>query len=477
MRIANLTPGTGSFYCGSCLRDHALVKALRKQRHDAYLVPLYLPLVFDDRSDNAGAGEQVLFGGVNVYLEQKYGIFRHTPRFIDDLLNSPAVLRLASKRAGMTQAYEIGEMTVSMIKGEEGKQKKELDKLIEFLGKNKPDAVCLSNSMLAGGVREIKRKLGIPVIVSLQGEDSYIDAMGEPWATQAWDELAIRAKEADALVAPSKWYAEVMAKRLNVEIDKITVIHNGIDPTPYVAPASEPPTTIGYLARLCKAKGLQAVVEAFFILKKQEKYKNLRLRCAGVMLGTDKPFVETLKDRARDAKVLNDIDFAPNLEMAAKIGFLGTISVMCVPATYGEAFGLYTVEAMAMGVPLVLPKDAAFPEIIEKSGAGITYETGDVELLAAALESMLDDTARAKDMGKRGKQAVADYFNADRMAKDFAALCAKLTGKPAEAPAMPAAATPDSAPAASAEPKPAEPVPATDAAPAPPNTRGNPPAA
>jgi hypothetical protein len=41
MRILHLTPGTGNFHCGSCLRDHALIKALRVRGHDALMAPLY----------------------------------------------------------------------------------------------------------------------------------------------------------------------------------------------------------------------------------------------------------------------------------------------------------------------------------------------------------------------------------------------------------------------------------------------------
>ena len=60
MRILHLTPGTGSFHCGSCLRDNALVKALRARGHDAMMVPLYLPLVTD--ADDANPEQAVRVG-------------------------------------------------------------------------------------------------------------------------------------------------------------------------------------------------------------------------------------------------------------------------------------------------------------------------------------------------------------------------------------------------------------------------------
>ena len=76
MRIALLVPGTGSFYCGSCLRDNALARELLRQGHDVTLVPIYTPT----RTDEPNVSEErVLYGGINVYLQQKVPLFRRTP--------------------------------------------------------------------------------------------------------------------------------------------------------------------------------------------------------------------------------------------------------------------------------------------------------------------------------------------------------------------------------------------------------------
>src|SRR5437763_268183 len=96
MRIVQLTAGTGSFYCGTCLRDNALVAELRRQGHDALLVPLYLPLALDEPP--ATPATPLFYGGVNVYLQQQSSLFRKTPRWVDRLLDAPGVLRAAAKR-------------------------------------------------------------------------------------------------------------------------------------------------------------------------------------------------------------------------------------------------------------------------------------------------------------------------------------------------------------------------------------------
>src|SRR5215210_5827192 len=102
MHIIQLTAGTGSFYCGTCLRDNALVAALRRQGHDALTIPMYLPLTLDEAPTTEGA--PVFYGGINVYLQQKFGWFRRTPRWLDRLLDAPALLRAAGQKAGSTRA-------------------------------------------------------------------------------------------------------------------------------------------------------------------------------------------------------------------------------------------------------------------------------------------------------------------------------------------------------------------------------------
>ena len=80
MRILQLTPGTGNFYCGSCLRDNALVNALRARGHEVLMVPLYLPLLTDEPS--ACDAVPVFFGGINVYLQRLLCIPKSVPRLV-----------------------------------------------------------------------------------------------------------------------------------------------------------------------------------------------------------------------------------------------------------------------------------------------------------------------------------------------------------------------------------------------------------
>ena len=101
--------------------------------------------------------------------------------------------------------------------------------------------------------------------------------------------------------------------------------------------------------------------------------------------------------------------------------------MLSVPAEYGEAFGLYVVEAMASGVPVVMPDDASFPELIEKTGAGVLYEKDSITALVNSLGQILLDRKLLSKYAAAGRRAAEQTYNIEQMAKSFAAHLAKLT--------------------------------------------------
>jgi glycosyltransferase involved in cell wall biosynthesis len=423
MRLVHLTAGTGSFFCGTCLRDHALVKALRRRGHDALIVPLYLPLVLDDSGSRQES--PLFFGGINVYLQQKSAFFRHTPRWLDKLLDLPALLRQAGRKAGMTDARELGEMTLSMIQGEHGYQAKELDKLVAWLVTQKPDVVCLSNSLLIGVARRVREELRVPIICSLQGEDAFLDSLPEPYRERCWQLVRERAADVQCFVAPSRYYNALMRERLLLAAENTVVIHNGIDLDGF-APAPTPPEfpTVGFLARMCRDKGLDILVEAFIRLA--PRVPGARLKIGGSQTEADRVFVNELTDRLAQAGVANAVRFLPNLTHAEKQQFLRGLTVLSVPTRCGEAFGLFMIESLASGVPVVQPGNGAFPELIEHTGGGVLFAPGDASSLADALEKLLRDPAQAVELGRCGREVVNARFTSDAMAHNFEELLKKL---------------------------------------------------
>lgn len=419
MNLVFLTPGTGSYYCGVCMRDNALAKELIRLGHDATMVPMYLPLTLDETA--AHESGRIFYGGINVYLQQKFSFFRHTPAWVDRLFDAGGLLRAVGRFSGMTGGAEIGELTHSMLLGEDGNQAKELAKLIDWLQADaKPHAVLLSTALLAGLARGLKKALDVPVLCSLQGEDSFLDTLAAPWKERCWGALADRARDVDRFVSASRYFGDLMTRRMKLQPEQVAIVPNGIEFTDFQV-AVEPPSvpTIGYLARLIPLKGLGVVLEAFRLLKKRGRFANARLRCAGAMTAQDGAYVEEQRRQLEAEGLAGDVEFLPNVSREEKSEFLRSLTLFSAPAQYGEAFGLYLLEAFAAGVPVVQPRTGAYPEILEESGAGHLYERDTPEALADAWETLLADPARARALGAAGRRAVETEYSLGRMAERF----------------------------------------------------------
>lgn len=425
MRIVHITPGAGGMHCGNCFRDNALVKALRDAGHDTLMIPLYLPMTLDEEDQSAGT--PIFFGGINVYLEQKSSFFRSTPRWLKQLLDRPALLRWASGKAAKTRAADVGELTISMLRGEEGNQARELEELIAWLKPGgRPNIICLSNALLCGLARRLKQAFRVPVVCFLQGEDSFLDQLPETHRARAWATLKERARDIDLFVAPSAYFAGLMQERLGLSDSRVRIVHNGLNLQGFSQAPPPAVPTLGYFARMCREKGLDTLVDAFIHLRLHTDLKTLRLRVGGSCGPADHSFVSSLQEKLVDAGLGADCEFLRNVSREEKQGFYRSLTVMSVPARFGEAFGLYLIEAMASGVPVVQPRVAAFPEIVAVSGGGVLCEPEDPVALAEQIHSLLKDPSRHASIARAGRQSALAEFNVERMAEKLAELYAEL---------------------------------------------------
>jgi glycosyltransferase involved in cell wall biosynthesis len=423
MNIVQITPGAGAMYCGNCFRDNALVAELRRLGHDVTMVPLYLPLTLDEVDQSADT--PIFFGGINVYLEQKSNLFRYTPNFLRRLLTSRKLLAWASGRTASTRAQDVGDILISMLRGEEGRQARELDELIFWLKTQpKPDVICLSNALLVGLARRLKSELGAPIVCTLQGEDYFLDALPETHRGEAWRLLSERARDVDLFIAPSNYFGNLMTKRLNLSPEKVTVVYNGINLDGFEIQTRKPQTqslsapVLGYLARMCKEKGLDTLVEAFILVKHRGNIPRLKLQIAGSCGPADEAFVKSLRKRLAEAGFIGEAAFFPNISRVEKIDFLRGLSAFSVPANYGEAFGIYLIEALAAGIPVVQPRTASFTELVEATGGGVLCEPNNPKSLADAIEDLLRHPERARTLGGTGRAAVHQNFDAETMARN-----------------------------------------------------------
>ncbi len=414
-------------YCGNCFRDNALVAQLRRMGHHALMVPMYLPLTLDEADQSEGT--PLFFSVLNVYLAQKFNCFKIAPNWLRRMFTTGWLLNRLGNFAGKTRGADVGDLMLSMMRGESGHQARELEQLIAWLREHEqPDVVCLSNALIAGLAKRLRAELGVPVVCLLEGEDAFLDSLPSPQREQTWAELRERVTDIDLFIAPTRYYADTMAQRAGIPAAKLEHINNGINLDGF-EPSSLPddPPVLGYFARMCPEKGLDSLIDAFVRLKQTGPVPALKLAVGGGCQPGDRAYVEKQKGRLRDAGLLGEATFLPNLDRDAKLAFYRGLTVLSVPALYGESFGLYVVEAMASGVPVVAPDDASFPELIEQNQAGTLCAKGDPQALADAIGQLLLDREHLAKCAAAGRQAAVQTFNIERMAGAFVARLAKLS--------------------------------------------------
>ncbi len=419
MNIVHIIPGSGGgFYCGNCLRDGEMFKAIRNQGHNAIITPMYLPLFMECKNKN---DVPVFFGAISIYLKHRFPFLQKLPNWVDGLLNSEPMLKMAARLAGSTRSTGLEDMTISMLMGEHGKQKDELEKLVSWLESHfKPDVVHISNALLLGLAKKLKERLNVPVFCSLQDEDTWVDCMKTDAANKAWELMHESSKYVDLFISVSKYYNIFMIDKLKLIEEKIKTLHLGVEPDNYkYINASEKPRNVGFLSRLNKANGLDILIDAFVELKNHEKNKDVRLILTGGYTADDSRYIKEQKAKIKKAGLNDDVIFMHSFENEGRKEFLNSVQVLSVPVRSGEAFGIYLLEAMASGIPVVQPAKGAFPEIIQKSGGGITYDDNSASELAKVLDELLNDKEKLKSLSLQARKGIEEGFNINYKAHEM----------------------------------------------------------
>jgi glycosyltransferase involved in cell wall biosynthesis len=418
MRILYITAGAANMYCGSCLRDNALAAEMISRGHDVMLIPIYTPTLTDEQNVSQ---QKVFFGGISVYLQQYVSLFRKTPWLLDRLWDSAPMLKLAARRSISTSPKLLGQLTVSMLKGEDGNQRKELLKMLDWLRhEEQPDVISLPYTLLIGLAKPLKEALGRPVYCTLQGEDLFLDGLQEPYRSEALALIRENVRHVDAFIAVSEYYARFMPDYLSIPRDKIRVVPLGINLNGYGArppQARTEPFTIGYFARVAPEKGLHVLAEAYNHLRRvRTDFPAARLEVAGYLGAENKDYLESIAQRMKEWGLADEFHYRGVLDRQEKIDFLRRMDVLSVPATYDEPKGIFLLEAMACGVPVVQPRRGAFTEIIEKTEGGLLVKPDDPEALAEGLLQLYQNPSLAETLGGNGLRGVREHYSVARMA-------------------------------------------------------------
>lgn len=415
-------------FCGSCMRDNAVAAGLRKRGFDVALVPLYTPIRTEDEDVSI---DQVFFGGINVYLQEKIPLFRHLPAFLDRWLDNPGLIRRVASRAMSVDAKQLGGMTLSMVRGEHGHQRKEVRRLVHWLkSEMKPDLICLTNLLVGGSVPAIRRELpGVPILVTLQGDDVFLDELIEPWRGEVLAEMRKLAGEVDSFIVFNDFYRHRMAELLAIPEEKFRRAALGVEEDHFAEVARErsenpkptgTPRVIGYFARLCPEKGFDVMVDAFLDLAARPGFEDVEFHCGGWLSEKDRAYYETQVAKIDQRGLSPRFNPVGSPDMREKIAFFRQLDVFSVPARFVEPKGIYALEAMACGVPVVATDHGAFPEMIAASGGGRLVPKDDPKALADTLTVLLADPAERERLGQVGHDWVVRECGRDAMARSTA---------------------------------------------------------
>jgi len=410
MHIAIVTAGGAGMFCGSCMHDNTWAKTLRAAGEEVTLIPTYTPLTLDEVDQSE---RRIFLGGINVYLEHRSRLWRRLPSRLTRLLDAPWLINFATRFGVSNEAQELAALTLELLAGEEGPQARELHDLVRFLVEElKPDAILFSNVLLSGVAVPLRRRYSGPIWCVLQGDDIFLEALPADSKEEAIAKISENANAFSGFLTHSQYYADFMAKYLSLPAERFQRVPLSIDLAGHNGmPGKRAPTfTVGYFARICPEKGLHELLKAFRLL--HERHPQARLVAGGYLGKRDRAYLRRLE---RENRSLGDaFRYAGSpATHEEKVSLIRTFDVLSVPTTYHEPKGLYVLEALANGVPVVQPSHGAFPELIQATGGGLLFEPGDADAHARALERLLLDPEEHSKFAQAGYAAVRAQF-ADR---------------------------------------------------------------
>lgn len=402
-------------FCGSCMHDNTWARAMIDRGVEVSLLPAYTPVRVDEPNLSQ---QRVFLGGINIYLAARSRIWRAMPRFMTRLLDHPWVINFSTKFAVSNDAHDLGELTLALLAGEQGPEKAAVHELVTYFTNHlKPNVICFSNALMVGVLKTLRQQFRGKLYCVLQGDDIFLEELVEPYRSQALDIMRKRVQEFDGIIVHSKYYRDFMADYLAIPLEKFHVIPLGIDMTGHTGMPGErrfDEFTIGYFARICPEKGLHVLMEAFDLLHARQP--RAKLRVGGYLGPRDQTYFQKLSLRANGWDDAFAHIGSPETH-AEKVAFLSSLDVLSVPTTYREPKGLYVLEALANGTPVVQPRHGSFPEMLEQTRGGTLVEPDNPQALATALEELLLQKERRLQYAREGYDLVRQHYGLEEMAR------------------------------------------------------------
>jgi glycosyltransferase involved in cell wall biosynthesis len=376
-------------------------------------MPVYTPIRTDVEDMSV---DRVFLGGVNVYLSQKISLFRHMPRWMVSWIDHPWVIKTLTSKAGKTSPALLGELTLSMLEGLGGNQRQEFQDLLSFLQTNiRPDAIILTNLLIGGVIPQMASNADVWVM--LQGDDIFLDSLSSAHRSKAVEKMRSLVGPAKGFICHSEAYAKTMRALLGIPPAKMHVVPLGVATSDFLADsalgsgqsgskqnatgARDESIRLGYLARMAPEKGLHRLVDAFIELKRNPRWKSLRLSLAGWMGPQHSGYWREQQAKLRQGGLDGQWDYAGTLNREQKVDFLRGLDLFCVPTEYADPKGIFLLEAVTAGLPYVMPDHGAFPELhrriqgFHREGfAGALYRHDSQAELVSRLQQALEQSPK-----------------------------------------------------------------------------------
>lgn len=405
-------------FCGSCMLDNALAKAIIKAGNECLLAPLYTPIRTDEEDVSV---DRVFFGGVNIFLQEKIPFLKWLPRWMDAPLNNPSFVKLATRNVGKTSKKLFGELTLSILDGTHGRLRKEANHLFKWITEEiSPDHIVFSNLMIGGILPDLRKSTNAKLWVILQGDDAFLEYLTPSDLPKVIEKMSQLVIYVDGFIVHSQDYADRMASLFSIPKDKIRVVPLGVE-TKTFASASEresneldantKPLNIGYLARMSPEKGLHNLVNAFASTAHHQDLKNSNLHIAGYLGPQYQGFWQSQQDLLLESGLKDRYEYHGSVDLDKKIAFLERIDLLCVPTEYQEPKGLFVLESVAAGTPYLLPNHGAFPEMHKRLQFGWLFEAKNQSDLAEKLRMIGASSQRPKQLFSKTSEHYRNLLN------------------------------------------------------------------
>jgi len=242
--------------------------------------------------------------------------------------------------------------------------------------------------------------------VIARGETVLRDAPNDVFA-QRREWAAFQVMQADALVAPSRSVADMIACQCP-GLSPIRVVGHGIDVEPFRAMRRTPSeiARFGFLGTIIKHKGVDVLLRAFGRLPSGAA----SLAIHGVV--GDEAYAEQVRRLAGEVGAAVAGSYRP--EDLPRL--LSEIDVVVVPSVVLESFGLVAREAFAGGAPVIASRIGALEEAVRDGVDGLLVTPGSVTALAAAMRRFVDEPGLLDAMRARLPRVKTSAENAAEIA-------------------------------------------------------------